>query len=101
MFGSPVPRRFLTYVPGMGYSSVISICFVEGRQNGSTLRPLIVMVFVLLALPCYAYDDPSGGALFQILTPVLAAIWGMWLIFANNTRQRESNLQLRGISSDQ
>jgi hypothetical protein len=54
---------------------------------------LIVMVFVLLAvLPCYAYGDPSGGTLFQVLMPVLAAIWGMWMIFANNLRRRGSNL---------
>lgn len=51
------------------------------------------MVFVFLGvLPCYAYGDPSGGALFQILMPVLAALWGMWLIFANNIRRRGSNL---------
>jgi hypothetical protein len=53
----------------------------------------IVMVFVFLGvLPCYAYGDPSGGVLFQILMPVLAALWGMWLIFANNIRRRSSNL---------
>jgi hypothetical protein len=65
---------------------------------------LVVMVFVLLAvLPCYAYGDPTGGALFQILLPVLAAIWGMWLIFANNIRRRASSLlrKLRGTSPDQ
>jgi hypothetical protein len=64
---------------------------------------LIVMVFVLLAvLPCYAYADPSGGTLFQVLMPVLAAIWGMWMIFANNIRRRAANLlrKWRGISSD-
>ena len=57
-------------------------------------RPvLIAMVFVLLGvLPCYAYGDPSGGTLFQVLMPVLAALWGMWLIFANNLRRRGSNL---------
>jgi hypothetical protein len=54
---------------------------------------LVVMVFVLLAVvPCYAYGDPSGGTLFQVLMPVLAAIWGMWMIFANNLRRRGSNL---------
>jgi hypothetical protein len=57
-------------------------------------HPLFVaMVFVFLGVsPCYAYGDPSGGALFQILMPVLAALWGMWLIFANNIRRRGSNL---------
>jgi hypothetical protein len=51
------------------------------------------MVFVFLGvLPCYAYGDPSGGALFQILMPVLAAVWGVWLIFANSIRRRGANL---------
>lgn len=65
---------------------------------------LIVAVFVLLGvLPCYAYGDPTGGALFQILMPVLAAIWGMWLIFASSIRRRASGLlrKLRGMSSDE
>ncbi len=57
---------------------------------------LVAMVFVFFGvLPCYAYGDPSGGALFQILMPVLAALWGMWLIFANNIRRRGSNLLRR------
>lgn len=30
----------------------------------------------------YIYADPSGGVLFQILMPILAALWGAWLIFA-------------------
>jgi hypothetical protein len=57
----------------------------------------------MFASPRYAYGDPGGGALFQILMPVLAAIWGMWLIFPNNIRRRASNLlrKLRGISPDQ
>ncbi len=54
---------------------------------------LIAMVFMFLGvLPCYAYGDPTGGALFQILMPVLAAVWGMWLIFANKLRRWGSNL---------
>jgi hypothetical protein len=53
---------------------------------------LIAMVFVFLGvLPCYAYGDPTGGALFQILMPVVAAVWGMWLIFANKLRRWGSN----------
>jgi hypothetical protein len=88
----------------MGYSSVISILLLGGKIMGRRGPLLVVMVFVLLAvLPCYAYGDPTGGALFQILLPVLAAIWGMWLIFANNIRRRASNLlrKLRGTSPDQ
>ncbi len=34
-------------------------------------------------MPAHAYGDPSGGMLFQILTPILAALWGAWLIFAH------------------
>lgn len=44
-----------------------------------------VLLFVPL-IPCYAYGDPTGGNLFQVLLPVLAMIWGMWLIFANKVR---------------
>jgi hypothetical protein len=64
---------------------------------------LILMLFMLLAvLPCYAYGDPSGGTLFQVLMPALAAIWGMWMIFANSIRRRAANLlrKLRGSSPD-
>jgi hypothetical protein len=54
---------------------------------------LIAMVVMLLGvLPCYAYGDPTGGAIFQILMPILAAVWGMWLIFANKIRRWGSNL---------
>ena len=61
------------------------------------------MVLVSLpVLPCYAYGDPSGGMLFQLLMPLLAAIWGMWMIFANRVRRRARILlrKMRGISTD-
>jgi len=49
---------------------------------------LVVMLFMLIgALPAYAYGDPSGGTLFQILMPLLAAMWATWLIFANRVRR--------------
>ena len=59
---------------------------------------IIGSFFLLLGPSAYAYADPSGGALFQILMPMLAAIWGMWLIFANSMRRRLSKLvaKLRG-----
>ncbi len=62
----------------------------------------IVTMFLVAALPCYAYGDPSGGALFQVLIPFLAALWGMWMIFANKVRRRVSNLlrKWRGIPSE-
>jgi hypothetical protein len=70
---------------------------------GRLRLPLLVLVFMLLpALPCYAYGDPSGGTLFQVLMPALAAIWGMWMIFANNIRRRASKWmrKLRGLSPE-
>lgn len=53
---------------------------------------LVLLVLVLLTtLPAAAYVDPSGGLLFQVLMPTLAAIWGMWMLFAQRIR--------RGLSS--
>jgi hypothetical protein len=50
---------------------------------------LLFLLILLLALPAPAlgYSDPSGGLLFQTLTPILAALWGMWMIFANAIRK--------------
>jgi hypothetical protein len=69
---------------------------MKGRRLLITLA-----IFILLpALPVYAYGDPSGGLLFQVLMPTLAAIWGMWMVFANSIRRRLGNLvrRLRGTS---
>lgn len=52
---------------------------------------LIVISFALVGLPAYAYGDPTGGSLFQILMPALAALWALWMMFANRV--------LRGLSS--
>ena len=89
----------------MGISSGIAVW--ESSKRKKTLArfrlPLIVMMFMLFpVLPCYAYGDPSGGTLFQILMPAMAAIWGMWMIFANNIRRRASKLlrRWRGASTD-
>jgi hypothetical protein len=43
--------------------------------------------FFLLGIPAYAYGDPTGGTLFQVLLPMLAAVWAMFLIFANRIRR--------------
>lgn len=44
------------------------------------LARLIGLLLVLHAPNCFAYIDPNaGGLLFQILTPVFAAIVGAWL----------------------
>jgi Na+/proline symporter len=57
-----------------------------------------VTLFLLLGIPAYAYADPSGGALFQILMPMLAALWATWMIFANRVRRMVTGLvrKLRG-----
>jgi len=49
---------------------------------------VLLLLGTLLVVPAYAYADPTGGALFQILMPTLAAIWGIWLVLANRIRQR-------------
>jgi len=61
---------------------------------------LILMVFA--ALPAWAYGDPTGGLFFQVLMPTLAAIWGMWMVFANSIRRRAGNWlrKLRGAPAD-
>jgi hypothetical protein len=43
--------------------------------------------FFLVGIPAYAYGDPTGGTLFQVLLPMLAAVWAMFLIFANRIRR--------------
>jgi hypothetical protein len=64
---------------------------------------IFVTLFLLLGIPAYAYGDPSGGTLFQILMPMLAAIWGMWMIFANNLRRRARSLlqKMRGTQQSE
>ena len=64
----------------------------------SQLIFLGLILLLCLPLPAYAYGDPTGGALFQILGPILALAWGAWMIFANGVRRRVSNLihKLRG-----
>lgn len=50
-------------------------------------RVCMLVLFFLMGVPAFAYADPSGGTLFQILMPALAAIWATWLIFANRVRR--------------
>jgi hypothetical protein len=59
---------------------------------------LCTIPFFLLGIPAYAYGDPTGGTLFSVLLPMLAAVWAMFLIFANRIRQGISGLlgKLRG-----
>lgn len=64
---------------------------MKGSMN-PCFRVLLIIACVFVAVPAFAYGDPTGGTLFQILTPVLAMIWGVWLIVANSVRERVSNL---------
>lgn len=51
-----------------------------------------VTLFLLLGFPAYGYGDPTGGTLFQILLPMLAAFWAMVLILANGIRRKVAGL---------
>jgi hypothetical protein len=53
---------------------------------------LLLAIILTLPLRAFAYGDPSGGYLFQILTPLLAVLWGFWLIFASAIRKGFRNL---------
>jgi len=63
---------------------------------------LYLFLFLLLIIsspaPALAYGDPSGGFLFQVLTPILALLWGVWLAFAHSIHKVVSRLvsRLRG-----
>lgn len=56
---------------------------------------------MILAKPSYAlaYGDPTGGFLFQTLTPLAAVLWGAWMIFAGNIRKsfRKAIYRIRGV----
>jgi hypothetical protein len=58
--------------------------------------------FFLVGIPAYAYGDPTGGTLFQVLLPMLAAVWAMFLIFANRIRRAVTGLvaKFRGVKPD-
>jgi hypothetical protein len=53
---------------------------------------LLFSIILTLPLRAFAYGDPSGGYLFQIFTPLLAVLWGFWLIFAGAIRKGFRNL---------
>lgn len=59
--------------------------------------------FFLLGIPAYAYGDPTGGTLFQVLLPMLAALWAMFLLFANRIRRGLSGFiaKLRGSKPEE
>jgi len=54
------------------------------KKPGLHLSLFIFLALILtVPLPAHAYGDPSGGFLFQIVTPILAALWGAWMMFAH------------------
>ena len=75
------------------------------RRSNPHMRSIVffVTVFLLIGIPAYAYGDPSGGLLFQMLMPMLAAIWGMWMIFAKRVQRGMTNLlrRLRGAEPEE
>lgn len=64
---------------------------------------LFTIPFFLLGIPAYAYGDPTGGTLFSVLLPMLAAVWAMFLIFANRIRRGISGMfaKLRGSKPEE
>jgi hypothetical protein len=62
-----------------------------------------VVLFLLAAMPAHAYGDPTGGSLFQVLMPLLAGLWAMWMIFANRVRRTFSLFyrKLRGAEPEE
>lgn len=75
-----------------GYSSV--------RRAGVVV---LVVIVLLLGIPAYAYGDPSGGTLFQVLMPMLAAVWATWMILANRIRRGVGDVlrRIRGSEPDE
>jgi hypothetical protein len=71
-------------------------------QKRTVQLSLVLLLLTVLAapLPAFAYGDPSGGLLFQTLTPLLAILWGAWMIFANRVRQgvRKAIVRIRGVA---
>jgi hypothetical protein len=64
---------------------------------------LFTIPFFLLGIPAYAYGDPTGGTFFQVVLPMLAAVWAMFLIFANRIRRGISRLfaKLSGVKPEE
>jgi hypothetical protein len=63
---------------------------------------IAIFLMLIVALPAYAYGDPSGGMLFQMLTPLLAMVWGLWMILANSIRRGTANFirKFRNVEPD-
>lgn len=80
---------------------------IQSRGSDAIMKrcevTFFVSLFLLLGIPAYAYGDPTGGLLFQVLMPMLAGIWAAWLIFANRLRRGVACLirKLRGSEGDE
>jgi hypothetical protein len=63
----------------------------------------VLLVFLVCALPAHGYGDPTGGVIFQTLAPILAMLWGLWMILANSIRRHAANMirKLRGAGPDE
>ena len=64
---------------------------------------LVLTVCLLLVAHAHAYGDPTGGMLFRTLTPMLALLWGVWMIVANVIRRWVTNVarKVRGDEPDE
>jgi hypothetical protein len=64
---------------------------------------IVVTLFLVAGPPAHAYGDPTGGTLFQVLMPLLAGLWAMWMIFANRVRRGLSLFyrKLRGTEPEE
>ena len=62
-----------------------------------------VTLFFLLGVPAYAYADPTSVSFLQILFPMLAAVWAMFLIFAKRIRTAVAGFvrKLSGSKTDE
>lgn len=88
-----------------GYSldHLIARMVKSGVKSKRSSQFAIVLLGLVAIFPipafAFAYGDPSGGLLFQVLTPLLAVLWGGWLILAGRVRKGVSKLLSRKVSS--
>jgi len=92
-----LPRRI--HVESAGYASDHLLSFDGSSRMRQSRRSehSLFLVWLILAVcsPVHAYGDPSGGGVFQILTPILATLWAMWMILAGGIVRRFSKFVRR------
>ena len=80
---------------------------ISNKVNPRRRTKVSLVVFLALVisapLPAFAYGDPSGGFLFQVLTPIVALLWGVWLVFAHNVHKLVSRIinKWRGVEPEE